>query len=59
MLHSLELAELTSELHPLTGVCHGKVARRIERTDDLVAARPRAAVRQLVGYADIDGAEFR
>ena len=58
MLHSLKLAELTSELHPLASVCDGKAARGIEHTDDLVAARPRAAARQLVGNADIGGAEF-
>jgi hypothetical protein len=43
MLHGLKLVEGTPELHPLAGVRHSEVARRIERADDLVAARPRAA----------------
>ena len=50
-----KLAELTSELHPLAGVRDGEAARRIERTDDLDAARPRAAAGQFVGHDDIDG----
>jgi len=56
MLHGLKLVEGTPELHPLAGVRHREVARRIERTDDLVAARPRAATGQLVGHADVDRA---
>ena len=58
MLHGLKLAELTSELHPPGGVRDGEAARGIEHTDNLIAARPRAAARQLVGNADIDGARI-
>lgn len=43
VLDCLKLAERATELHALTGVLDGHGGCRVERTDDLHAAAPRAA----------------